>query len=298
MYKGWLIYNGGLLDQKFLELNEWYIQTAAYFDIHLTAVANSDLVFGIKENKPAIMSPIQNPDFVLYLDKDIRLAEQIQLAGIPVFNSAQTIAWCDNKIMMHQRLAKYGLPQPETIFAPMLFPDQVELDINYLDQIIEQLSLPLIVKEAFGSFGEQVYLVKNKQELIKTAKALRFTPHLYQAYIKSSHGKDIRIHVVGDQVVASMKRISLCDFRANVSNGATMEEAEPDASFKALAVKASQAVGADFSGVDLLFAANGNPIICEVNSNAHIKNIFNCTGIDVSEAIFEHIIHMLNRIHE
>lgn len=52
-------------------------------------------------------------------------------------------------------------------------------------------------------------------------------------------------------------------------------------------------MGADFSGVDLLFGDNDEPIICEVNSNAHIKNVFDCTGIDVSEYIFDYILERI-----
>lgn len=67
---------------------------------------------------------------------------------------------------------------------------------------------------------------------------------------------------------------------------------QPSEDEKELALKASEAVGADFCGVDILYM-DGGPVVCEVNSNAHMKNLRNCTGIDVSDMILEHIIGRL-----
>jgi RimK family alpha-L-glutamate ligase len=118
---------------------------------------------------------------------------------------------------------------------------------------------------------------------------LKHKPHVYQEFIQSSFGKDIRLHVVGDEVVATMMRKSEIDFRANVTNGGKMYQYTPTEEQAALAVKSAKLLGADFAGVDLLFGENDEPIICEVNSNAHMKNILSCTGVDVSEFIMDYI---------
>ena len=74
------------------------------------------------------------------------------------------------------------------------------------------------------------------------------------------------------------------DFRANLSNGGKMKPYQPSKEEKALAVRACETLGADFAGVDLLFGDKG-PLVCEVNSNAHFKNIYDCTGVDTAERI-------------
>ena len=74
-----------------------------------------------------------------------------------------------------------------------------------------------------------------------------------------------------------------------------MRSYQPSREFCELAIAASKHIGADFSGVDLLFGQDGKPLLCEVNSNAHIKNIYDCTGIDVTEAIFDHIIQAVGK---
>src|SRR5699024_10643134 len=86
----------------------------------------------------------------------------------------------------------------------------------------------------------------------------------------------------GDQVITAMQRTSENDFRANVTSGGKMEPYEPNESQKRLAIEATKAIGADFAGVDLLFGENDQPIVCEINSNAHIRNLLDCTGVNVA----------------
>lgn len=230
----------------------------------------------------------QLPDYVVFTDKDIYLAKQLEYMGIPVFNSAYTIAASDDKIVTYQELARRKLPMPETVIAPKIFTEG-RYSEKWLDRVISQLGLPLILKEAFGSFGEQVYLIHTKEELFTSVKQVGNKAFVFQEFIETSFGVDIRLQVVGDQVVAAMKRRSLNDFRANVTAGGTMEAYTPSETEKELAIQATKAIQGDFAGVDLLFGAEG-PLICEVNSNAHIRNLLDSTGINAADFIMEHIL--------
>src|SRR5699024_245566 len=117
----------------------------------------------------------------------------------------------------------HRLPIPKTLIAPMTF-DLPFLDGDpFISRIKASFSYPFIIKEAFGSFGEQVYLIKNEKELINRLDALKNRPFLVQQFIASSFGQDIRLQVIGDEVVTAMKRTALDDFRANVTAGGTME---------------------------------------------------------------------------
>jgi glutathione synthase/RimK-type ligase-like ATP-grasp enzyme len=79
------------------------------------------------------------------------------------------------------------------------------------------------------------------------------------------------------------------DFRANLSIGGKMMSYEPSEKQKELAIRCCEIIGLDFAGVDLLYGEGEEPIVCEVNSNAHFKNIFDCTGVNAADAIMEHI---------
>lgn len=297
MKKGWLIFNGGLNSKKFLEMNNWYKNSANKKGIFLELVKNNEVFSLIENNESEIKTncDICKPDFILFIDKDIRLAKHLENLGYRLYNSAKTIEFCDDKILTHQVLSNNNVRMPKTIFSPMMFFGTNENNSGFVDFVENKLGYPLVVKEAFGSFGAEVYLVKNRKELLEKRKELLYKPHLYQEFINYSAGKDVRFNVVGDKVVATTLRTSETDFRANVTNGGKMHKFKAEKTFEDLAVKVSILLGADFSGVDILFGENDEPIICEVNSNAHLINIFNCTGIDVADYIFDYILEDLEK---
>ncbi|WP_208591520.1 ATP-grasp domain-containing protein [Gracilibacillus suaedae] len=279
--RGWIIYNGNLYTKKFVEQIEWLRKTAETFDFEIDVIANNQLLVTIEEGETRILTEKAEPDFVFFWDKDLFLARQLEVQGLRLFNSAKAIEICDDKALTYQQLANHGIRMPKTIIAPKVF---VSLeDDSHLDQVIETLGFPMVIKETFGSFGEQVYLIENEQQLRQKVKELQHKPHLFQEYIASSYGRDVRLNVVGDQVVAAMLRKSEQDFRANVTAGGHMFGYQPSEREQALAVRCSQLVGADFAGVDLLFGENDEPILCEINSNAHFKNIYDCTGVDITQ---------------
>jgi len=287
---GWLIYNGRLLSAKFDEINFQYQMAAEKKGITLDIIKNNEIFSIVQNNSLRIGTAYPNPDFILFLDKDIRLAKQLALMGYRLFNTAEAIEICDNKAMTFQALANHDIRMPKSVFSPLMFEGTQETDDSFVNFVEMELDYPIVIKEAFGSFGAQVYLVENREELKNKRRELLYIPHLYQEFIKPSRGKDVRLHVVGDRVVAAVLRISETDFRANVSNGGKMWKYQPSEEFTELAIKASRLVGADFSGVDILFGEEDEPVVCEVNSNAHIKNIYDCTGINVADHIFDYIL--------
>lgn len=287
---GWIIYNGNLPGNKFLDFAEMLQAAAIQKKNHATIYKNNDLLSVLDSSQLGLLfkDNIELPDYVIFTDKDIYLANQLELLGIPVFNSAHSIAVSDDKIATYQALSAKQLPIPQTIIAPKIFTSHKESSFD-LDAIIEKLGIPLIVKESFGSFGEQVYLIQTQDELKKKIGALHGQPYMFQEFINSSYGKDLRLQVVGDEVVAAMMRTSENDFRANITAGGKMKPYQPTEEEKELAIAGTKAIGADFAGVDLLFGENG-PLICEINSNAHIRNMYDCTNINVADFIIEYII--------
>lgn len=287
MKKGWIIYNGFLPGDKFIDFAKMLEVAARNRGHHVTVLQNAEVINEVGSVLNGGDKTI--PDYVLFTDKDIYLAKQLEQAGIPVFNSAKAIEISDDKIKTYQQLNVQQLPIPKTIVAPKQFGIASALSPVYIDNVIERLGLPLVVKEAFGSFGEQVYLVEDREALIALTQKLVKVPYIFQAYIKESYGRDIRLQVVGDEVISAMIRTSNDDFRANVTTGGKMAAYTPTEKEQKIAVSASKAIGADFSGVDLLFGKGDEPIICEVNSNAHIRNLLDCTGVNAADAIVAYV---------
>jgi len=297
--RGLLLVNEFLQTKKFNEIHSWLLEAAGRHNIALELMSNARLLAEISTAEVKEAKKERLADFILFWDKDTRLAFYLEQLGYPVFNSSRSIAICDDKAMTHLVLMKAGIPMPETIIAPMTFENIGYTNYDFLEEVADRLSFPMVVKESFGSFGQQVYLVNDRDELQAKMKAIGPKPVIFQRFIRTSYGRDIRLQVVGDRVVASMYRYSENgDFRANVTNGARMKPYEPTPEQCSLALNCCRIIGLDFAGVDILFGENDEPLVCEINSNAHFKNIYDCTGVNAADAIIEHICCRMKELNQ
>lgn len=268
---GILVINHYLSSKKFEELYSHLKSCAEKMGITLLVKTNEEMLFCDLE-----------PDFVLLWDKDVNLALHLENKGIRVFNSSVAVELCDDKAKTYLELEGI-VPQPKTLIAPLsYFENKYE---SFVEKAIDVLGLPVVFKECFGSFGEQVHLCNSVDDVISH---ITTKPFLLQEYIEAN-GTDVRIEVVDGKCVAAMKRVNENDFRSNITNGGKAFPYEPTEREFELAVTACKALGLDFGGVDIM---NGE-IVCEVNSNAHIINLKNTTGIDTAPMIFESILRKL-----
>ena len=276
--------NGFLRGGKFGEPAEMMSAAADRLGIGLDIVTNDRLPLMVDTSER------MDTDFVLFWDKDVRAAMLLERTGSPVFNSSECIRICDDKSLTHIALSKNNVPSIPTMISPMTFDGIGYTDLSFLDGAEDSFGYPMVVKDCFGSFGQQVHLAHDRKELESLFCDAR--PRIVQRYVECG-SSDLRLEVIGGEVVASVSRKGRDgDFRANTTIGGVMSVHQPSEDEKELALKASEAVGADFCGVDILYM-DGEPVVCEVNSNAHMKNLRNCTGIDVSDMILEHIIGRL-----
>ena len=265
---GILAVNHFLNGEKFRQLHAHLISAAEKSGIELVLKTNLELA--TQEAKG---------DFVLFWDKDINLARRLEKSGLAVFNSSESIALCDDKARTYIELDGI-VPQPETYISPKCY---CESDMSeFVSEAAARLGFPLVFKECFGSFGQQVHLCGSIQEVMGLISE---KPFILQKFIAASVGRDKRLEIVGGRCVSAVRRMNENDFRSNVTNGGTMEPYTPTAEEIESATAACNALGLTFGGVDIL----ENGVVCEVNSNAHIINIMNCTDIDIAPVIFEEI---------
>ena len=202
-----------------------------------------------------------------------------------VFSTARSlgIIRARNKVRTLQIMARKGIPIPETLFS--INPDNIGEQIRILG------GAPVIIKLQEGTQGQGVILAESK----KSAKSIIDTFYkmdtsiLLQRYVEEANGEDIRIIVVGNKVVASMKRTSqLDDFRSNVHRGGDVEAIEISPKEKEIALKATRYLGLGVSGVDLMRAKNG-PVLIEVNASPGLKGIEKATSVNVARHIVQYV---------
>ncbi|MDC3417620.1 ATP-grasp domain-containing protein [Aquibacillus salsiterrae] len=283
---GWLVIHHQKTAERFTANFDLLQQAAKCRGIDLIIKTDKELFYLLNNGEDLQ----DTPDFVIFWDSDMYLARYLETIGIPLFNCAEAIEGTVNKAITHIKLHKKKIKMPRTIIAPRDINVSDHVQQEFLIKVVKAFAFPIILKGCFGSFGNQVFLANNDEQLLSLTRQFNFQPFLYQEFIESSRGRDVRINVVGDKCVAAMYRYSgNDDFRANVAVGGKVEKYEPSAKEKDIAIRACQALNLDFAGVDLLFDEDGDPIVCEVNSSALIKTISELTGVNVASHIIEHI---------
>ncbi len=236
-----------------------------------------------------ISSKIEGVDFVLYLDKDKYQGEILSLGGIRCFNKISAINACDDKMLTYLKLIGSEIKMPKTISAPLCYGDY-DIDEEGLKEVGEILGYPLVMKLSFSSLGKGVFLVSDFNELLNLTVKYKREAKIYQEYISSSFGVDIRVIVIGGKVVCAFKRVSKDDFRSNAALGGSGERFELPKEYEEMAINVAKTLDLDYMGADILIGSNGEPILCEVNSNAFFHLAEEVTKVNVAKAYAEHIV--------
>ena len=208
---------------------------------------------------------------------------QFELMGSYTPNSAAAIARARDKLRCHQVLASRGIGLPVTVFGDN--PDDTG------DLLAMLGPPPHVVKLNEGTQGNGVMLTEKlsaSRGAIETLRGL-YASFIVQEFIAEAKGADLRCFVVGDRVVAAMRRQApKGDFRSNLHRGGTAKAVRATKAEMQTAVRAAQILGLGVAGVDLIRSKRG-PLVLEVNSSPGLEGIEAATGIDVAGAIIAHV---------
>jgi len=281
--KAFLIVNHFADNAHFHAIYDLLTESAAHAGIDMQVRGTGEFLAPMDQKEK------EAPDFALFWDKDILTARRLERSGWRLFNSAKTVELCDNKAFTAEALLAKNVPMPMTVTAPLTFDFVGYSKEDFVKKACEVLGLPIVIKELYGSLGEQVYLVGSVEEALARVRSLGARPFLFQKFIAESFGTDIRVNIVGGKVIACMKRRGADgEFRSNIGNGGSGEAVTLTKEQEAVALAAASAVGADFAGVDLLLGKDG-PLVCEVNSNPHFTGTLRYLGVNLADHIFADI---------
>ena len=211
------------------------------------------------------------------------VVRQFQEMDVFCANSAHGINNSRDKLRSLQHLSRHHIGIPRTTF--------VHNKKDVLPAIERVGGAPVVIKLIEGTQGIGVLLadtVKQAEAIIELLQAQKQNV-LIQKFVAESKGRDIRAFVVGDRVVAAMRRVAQGqEFRSNVHRGGIAEAVTLSDEYIETAVRATQIMGLQIAGVDMLEGAKG-PQIMEVNSSPGLEGIETCTGLDVAGAVVEYI---------
>ncbi len=253
----------------------------AQFDILVTqGDRESILIDGKAVALPDFVFPYFNHNDQGYFA--LAIVRQLQQLGVHVFNGADVIETVRDKLHTHQILAKSGIDTPDTMLAK--FPVDIDL-------IEKNIGFPVVVKTLNGALGIGVFLLENRSAFQDLMELVGETnPNLqliFQKFVSVSKGRDLRLLVVGGEVIAAMERRAQDGgFKANYSAGATVHEFIPDKEAIEIALNTSKVLNIDIGGIDLLFKENGGYTICEANTFPGFKGLEKASGVNIAEKIF------------
>jgi ribosomal protein S6--L-glutamate ligase len=209
----------------------------------------------------------------------VTVVRQFEAMGVPVINPSVGILRARDKLRSLQVLSRSRVDMPRTAFIQ---------NLDDLNAAIEQVGgVPCVVKLLQGTQGIGVMLVESRSALESVLQAFWSLGHsvLLQEYIAESKGKDVRAFVVGDEVVAAMRREApMGEFRSNIHRGGIGRCINLSEDDEATVLEATHAIGLHVAGVDFLESKTG-PKIIEVNASPGFQGLERATGVDIARAV-------------
>lgn len=292
--KGLILKNAYLSSDAYDSQAERLKEELEKLSVETTILRNDFFAITVANN--VVINKIKGYDFCVYLDKDKYVAQGLSKCGVKLFNSAESILACDDKMTTYLTLADHYIKLVPTMPAPLCYNPEDELKTGTVLDVEEALGYPVVIKQCYGSSGNNVYIANDRNELINLSEQLKCLPHLFQKCVTSSLGRDVRVIVIGGRVVGAMeRRSSTGDFRANIAQGGTATPYPVDYDMERLCLKTARVLGLDYCGIDLLFGEKGEKYVCEVNSNAFFKEFERVTDINVAKAYAEHIVRSVSK---
>ena len=213
----------------------------------------------------------------------LAVLRQFEMMGVYCLNESVAIGRSRDKLRSLQLLSRKGIGMPVTAFAHS--PD----DTRNVIELVK--GAPLVLKLLEGTQGVGVVMAETNKAAESVIEAFRGLKAniLVQEYIEEAGGTDIRCLIVGERVIASMKRTARDgEFRSNLHRGGTATAIKLTPEERSTAIRSARILGLKCAGVDIL-RSNHGPVVMEVNSSPGLRGIEECTHKDVAGRVIEFI---------
>lgn len=271
MINGLLVYH-----REDYEKNQWFaheiINCGRDNHLHIELVLTDELLLGIDGELFASVKNkrIKCPTFVVNRSRDSFIATHFERMGSRVFNSSLVTEICNHKGRTHQFVNANGIKSVKTWCG----------NRNYTPLEQFQNSFPLVLKTVGGHGGNEVFLLQNRDELTNKISNLPSDEFILQEVCESP-GTDIRVFVLGNQILAAVKRYSATSFKSNFSLGGQVEPYPLTEDEKQLVRKIIGLTQFDFVGIDFLLDKDGHFLFNEIEDVVGTRTLYQCYEMDV-----------------
>lgn len=237
----------------------------------------------------------QKPDFVVYLDKDKYLSRLWEKEGVRLFNSADGVEVCDDKMLTYIALANGGVEIPDTLPAPLCYYPDARVREEYCRVVEERLAIPSSLKRVSARGGWTSTSYKILRNLQRSRRNINFFPTCIRNISPQSAGK---IRAFSSSAARPSQPCAAATTAISVPTSNSAGAAIPPRSQSRTAKFPKgrrRLLSLDYCGIDLLEGEDGRPIVCEVNSNAFFNEAEKVTGVNIAGAYAAHIAREMKK---
>ena len=275
MFKGLLIYK-----REDYEKNKWFaeqfIKHGSRYHLDLQLIFTEELSLLIENGRLFVYRDgmMIRPDFVINRSRNSQISLHFELMGCRVFNNSQVTDICNNKAKTHQIINSHGIKSVKTLIS---INDEQSL-----------LKFPFILKTNSGHGGKEVFKVHNRAELHEQMDIFK-PDEVIQQEICDNPGVDVRVFVMGKEIIGAVKRYSSKSFKSNFSLGGHAERYCLTQSQRNLVNQIGGILDFDFVGIDFLIDQNGEFLFNEIEDAVGTRTLYQHYEYDVVQMYLEYI---------
>lgn len=281
----WLIYfkDGAIRNEPYIK---YYMEEGDKLDIQVKLILVEDLEFGVKNNTWYIRHQGQeviNPDFVIVRAIYPLLSKQLELMGIKVFNNSLVSELCNDKAKTYQYLAKLGIPMVDSLFYKN----------NQVKEALQQINQLSVIKSVDGHGGSQVFAWRpeeiNQSEIIN---GLGNSDVVIQPFVGKCH-QDLRVYVIGKEIVAAVLRTARSGFKSNFSLGGEVRIYQLCEVEHSIVQQIINQFDFGLVGIDFIIGDKGELIFNEIEDVVGSRMLYQCSNINI---VNRYLIYIRNKI--
>lgn len=280
MNKGFLLYN-----RQDYEKNLWFAQEfinkAHRFDMQIELLITEEINLAVDGSELSVLLKgrrLEKPDFVINRSRDSLIGAHFELMGCRVFNNSHVTEICNNKAKTHQLVNSKGIESVRTLLYS-------KSSFNYENLILRP---PFVLKGVSGHGGGEVYMIEDESEIPEKLPLIEDEQFVLQEMC-GSPGVDIRVFVVGKQIVAAVKRFSDKSFKANYSLGGGSEPYALNEQEQELAASIAALLDFDFVGIDFILDRNRSLLFNEIEDVVGTRTLYENYELDIVVVYLEYI---------